>query len=71
MLVPATEPFVRDLEAVVAGIYSLSGSAPHLFGDRWAAFDAELRALLAAASPQGRFVDPPANTEAMIWRVAA
>jgi SAM-dependent methyltransferase len=70
LLVPATEPFVRDLDAVVAGIYSLSGSAPHLFGDRLAAFDAELRALLAAASPQGRFVDPPANTEAMIWRVA-
>lgn len=39
----------RTTEEIVASVYSLSSSAPHLFGDRLAAFDADLRAVLAGA----------------------
>jgi SAM-dependent methyltransferase len=45
----------RTTDEVVAAVLSLSGSAPHLFGSRLAAFEADLRALLHAASPTGRF----------------
>jgi SAM-dependent methyltransferase len=54
-----TVPDGRELELgadqVVAGRFSLSGTAPHLFGGRAGEFEAGLRALLAAASPAGRF----------------
>ncbi|MEV7098361.1 hypothetical protein AB0M80_36530 [Amycolatopsis sp. NPDC051045] len=36
----------RTVDEVVAGVFSLSSSAPHLFGDRRAEFEAELRRLL-------------------------
>ncbi|MFB9690901.1 class I SAM-dependent methyltransferase [Amycolatopsis plumensis] len=39
----------RTVDDVVAGVFSLSSSAPHLFGDRRAAFEAELRRRLASA----------------------
>lgn len=39
----------RTADEVVAGVFSLSSSAPHLFGDRRAEFEAELRQLLAPA----------------------
>ncbi len=39
----------RTADEVVAGVFSLSSSAPHLFGDRLAEFEAELRQLLAPA----------------------
>ena len=58
-LVPVrTPPFVeRDADDVVAGVFSSSATAPHLFGDRRAAFERDLRAVLAAGSPSGRFVE--------------
>jgi SAM-dependent methyltransferase len=43
------------VEQVVASVFSLSRSAPHLFGDHLEAFEGELRALLDAASPDGHF----------------
>ena len=42
-------------DVVVAAVFSLSGSAPHLFGPRRAAFEADLRALLHDTSPTGVF----------------
>jgi SAM-dependent methyltransferase len=55
----ATVPGRRMLEAgvddIVASVFSASGTAPHLFGDRLPAFEAELRGLLQAASDHGRF----------------
>ena len=45
----------RDVDDVVATVFSLSGSAPHLFGDRLAAFEADLRELLQNASSTGVF----------------
>lgn len=45
----------RTTEQVVAHVLSMSQSAPHLFGDRLPAFEADLRALLARTSPSGRF----------------
>lgn len=46
---------VRSTDQIVAGVYSLSSATPHLFGTRHTAFEAELRALLATASPAGQF----------------
>jgi SAM-dependent methyltransferase len=59
---------VRDIDSVVAGCFSTSYAAPHLFGDRRAAFEADLRALLAACSPNGLFWDWPGDTEIVIAR---
>lgn len=58
----------RSAAEVRASVYSLSYAAPHLFGDRFAAFDAELSALIAAAAPDGRFSEllPPITLD--LWR---
>lgn len=61
-------PVERSAAEVRASVYSLSYAAPHLFGDRFAAFDAELGRLLAAAAPDGRFSEllPPITLD--LWR---
>ena len=59
---------VRDLDAIVSAVFSLSNAAPHLFGDRLPAFEADLRRLLARASPAGRFAERRRETAAVIWR---
>ena len=54
---------------VAASVYSLSGTAPHLFGDRLADFDAELRRLLAeAAGIDGRFSEQMRPVVLDVWR---
>jgi SAM-dependent methyltransferase len=58
----------RTTEELVSGIYSLSSSAPHLFGDRLPAFDRDLRALLDAANPDGLFDEQLRPFLADIWR---
>jgi hypothetical protein len=58
----------RSVEEVVASVYSLSGSAPHLFGDRLEHFDADLRQLLDRASSDGRFSEQMREIAADIWR---
>ena len=58
----------RTVEEVAASVYSLSSSAPHLFGDRLAAFDAELRQLLTAASDNGQFSEEMRSITVSIWR---
>ncbi len=58
----------RTAEQVVASVYSLSYSAPHLFGDQLPAFDEELRRLLADASDKGRFAEQMRSITLSIWR---
>lgn len=68
VLVPGRELVVQTIEDVVARVYSNSGSAPHLFGADLPRFEAELRSLLAEASPAGRFAERTADCELRIWR---
>lgn len=58
----------RSAAEVRASVYSLSYAAPHLFGDRFTAFDAQLSSLIAAAAPDGRFSEllPPITVD--LWR---
>lgn len=58
----------RGVDAIVASVFSLSSSAPHLFADRLPAFESDLRTLLAAAAPEGRFSERVVPIEAVIWR---
>jgi SAM-dependent methyltransferase len=58
----------RGADEVVAAVFSLSRSAPHLFADRLAAFEADLRDLLRATSPTGRFCERTHDIAVVIWR---
>ena len=58
----------RTVDEVLAAIYSLSSSTPHLFGDQRAAFDAEARRLLLATSPSGLFSEQRRPVAVDIWR---
>lgn len=58
----------RPEDDVVASVYSRSSSAPHLFGERRAEFERELRALLRRASPHARFSERTREIELVIWR---
>jgi hypothetical protein len=59
---------IRGADEIVASVFSLSGSAPHLFGDRLPAFEADLRELLRRASPDGRFAERTYEIELVFWR---
>lgn len=63
---PGIPDLVRDSESVLSGYFSLSSSAPHLFGDRVEAFANEVRELLKARSPEGLFWDWPGDTEVVL-----
>jgi SAM-dependent methyltransferase len=67
-LIPAGDIQVRDVDDVVAWVYSLSGSAPHLFGDRLEEFETDLRRLLHDVAPSGLFAEQLPDTEVFIWR---
>ena len=68
LVVPAGQIVDRTPDDIVAWVYSMSYSAPHLFGDRLADFERDLRALLRQAAPDGRFGEPLPATEITIWR---
>lgn len=57
----------RDEDEIVASVYSRSSSAPHLFGERLAAFETELRQLLRDVSPGGRFAERTREIELVVW----
>ncbi|MGN9908436.1 class I SAM-dependent methyltransferase [Phytohabitans sp. LJ34] len=59
---------VRSVDEVVASVFSLSWSAPHLFGERVAEFERDLRALLRSASPPGRFAERSHDVSLIVWR---
>jgi len=65
---PGTPGLLRDSESVLAGCFSMSFSAPHLFGRRVEDFAAEVRELLASRSPEGVFWDWPGDTEVVLAR---
>ncbi|GAA2192827.1 class I SAM-dependent methyltransferase [Micromonospora lupini] len=58
----------RSVDEIVSAVFSLSSSAPHLFGDRLAAFEADLRELLTAAARDGRFAERRQDVGVVIWR---
>lgn len=58
----------RGLDELVSAVLSLSGSAPHLFGERLGAFETDLRQLLGTTSPLGRFAERTHPIEVVIWR---
>ncbi len=67
-VVPAGQVIERDADDIVAWVFSLSSSAPHLFGDGLADFERDMRALLREVSPGGRFAECLPATEIMTWR---
>jgi SAM-dependent methyltransferase len=68
---PGIPDLVRDSESVLSGYFSLSTSAPHLFGDRADDFAGEVRELLKSRSPEGVFWDWPGDTEVILARKPA
>ena len=63
---PGERELVRTTDDVVANTLSMSYAAPARLGDRFDAFVADLRVLLADASPSGRFHEWPGDT-AVVW----
>jgi SAM-dependent methyltransferase len=66
--VPAGEVFIRTEDEVLASVFSLSSATPHLFGERLAGFEADLRALLRSVAPDGRFAEKQSDITVSIWR---
>lgn len=67
-VVPGGQVLERSEDDVVAGTFSMSYSAPGLFGARRDAFEADLRTLLRLSSPTGRFSERGPSTEVFVWR---
>jgi SAM-dependent methyltransferase len=65
---PGTPDLVRSGESVLSGLLSTSFAAPHLFGERRADFERDVRALLDERSNSGRFWDWPGDTEIVLAR---
>ena len=63
---PGIPDLLRDSESVLSGYFSLSSSAPHLFGERVGDFAAEVRELLWSRSPEGIFWDWPGDTAVIL-----
>jgi hypothetical protein len=68
LFAPGIPDLVRDTESVLSGYFSMSWSAPHLFGDRADDFAADVRELLGSHSPEGVFWDWPGDTEIILAR---
>jgi SAM-dependent methyltransferase len=63
---PGREDLTRDIDGVVSGYLSMSYAAPARFGVDLDRFIRDLRALLAAHTPTGRFWDWPGDTALII-----
>jgi SAM-dependent methyltransferase len=71
VVVPDGRDLERTVDDVVAEVFSMSSTAPHLFGDRREDFEDDLRRLLAdAAGADGRFGVRLPDNELKIWRPA-
>ncbi len=68
VVVPDDRVLSRSVDDVVAWVLSTSSTAPHLFGGRLGEFVRELRELLLAASPEGRFSVPLSDNRLRIRR---
>lgn len=71
VVVPDGRTITRSADDLVAETFSLSSTAPHLFGDRQPQFETDLRQVLAEASPDGVFAVRLPDNELKIWRIAA
>jgi SAM-dependent methyltransferase len=58
----------RSADDVVAATFSLSGSTPHLFGAQVTRFEADLRAVLRDAAPDGTFSERTRPIALEVWR---
>ena len=67
--VPDGRAVERTADDVVATVFSISSTAPHLFGDRQADYEKDLREILARASPVGRFSVRLPDNRLRIWRL--
>lgn len=65
--VPDDRVIERTMDDVVASVYSVSRSAPHLFGEKIDDFERELRALLSDSSPTGLFFAQTGENQLRIW----
>jgi ubiquinone/menaquinone biosynthesis C-methylase UbiE len=63
---PGCPDLVRDVDTVVSNVFSMSYSAPRLFGVRRTEFESDLRQLLCEYSPSGLFWDWPGDTELVV-----
>jgi ubiquinone/menaquinone biosynthesis C-methylase UbiE len=70
VVVPDGRTITRSADDLVANVFSNSSTAPHLFGERLAEFEADLRRVLAEASTEGTFAIRLPDNELKIWRVA-
>jgi SAM-dependent methyltransferase len=66
LFVPGRPDIIRSIDEVLANYLSMSYAAPHLFGERRATFEADVRAELAQRSPSGLFWDWPGDTEILL-----
>ena len=71
MTVPDQRVIERTADDIVARVFSSSSTVPHLFGDRRADFEADLREILAQASPSRRFSVRLPDNILRIWRLPA
>ncbi|MDT7726097.1 MAG: hypothetical protein QOI21_2673 [Actinomycetota bacterium] len=71
LVVPAGDVVTRSADDIVAWTFSRSAGAPHLFGDKLADFERDLRALLRETSADDRFSERLPATEIMTWRKPA
>jgi SAM-dependent methyltransferase len=69
VIVPDGRSLTRTIDDLVALRLSSSSTAPHLFGDRIDDFEADLRRLLAEASPSGLFSVRLPDNVISIWEV--
>ena len=69
--VPDRRVAEQTADEIVARVFSSSSTAPHLFGDRRDDFEADLREILARASPAGRFCVLLPDNILRIWRLPA
>lgn len=58
----------RTTDDIVAKVYSQADYAPRHFGQRLPDFERDLRSMLAAASPTGRFVERQPDCHLDVWR---
>jgi SAM-dependent methyltransferase len=70
VVVPDGREIDLSIDKIVAGRFSVSETAPHLFADRIGQFESDLRALLADASPSGLFSVRLPDNILRIWRPA-
>ena len=67
--VPDQRAVEQTADDIVARVFSSSSTAPHLFSDRRDHFEADVRRVLARASPSGRFSVRLPDNILRIWRL--